>query len=165
MSRSDPPPVEETWRPPRRATLLLVVAIIVVGTLFGFMAFYLVGNAEEAPDTSFEIEQYGQDGQQLRLGDLSGEPINDPETIVVFVDGERVATGSDWANSADGLDEDSALYVAEDADGEVVVADDPEHESFERGLIAGTGVEVLWASSSTDSTAALATHEVEFVGE
>jgi len=165
MSRSDPPPVEETWRPPRRATLLLVVAIIVVGTLFGLAAFYLVGNAEEAPDTSFEIEQYGADGQQLRIGNLSGEPIDDPETIVVFVDGERVATGSDWTNSEDGLDEDSSLYVAEDADGEIVVADDPEHDTFDRGLIAGTGVEVLWASSTTDSTAALATHEVEFAGE
>lgn len=165
MSRSDPPPVEETWRPPRRATLLLVVAIVVVGTLFGFVAFYLVGNAEEAPDTSFGIEQYGEDGQQLRIGSLSGDPIDDPETIVVFVDGEVVATGSDWANSEDGLDEDSVLYVAEDADGEVVVADEPDYEAFERGLIAGTAVEVLWASSSTDSTAALATHEVEFAGE
>ncbi len=163
MSRSDPPPVEETWRPPRRATLLLVVAIIVVGTLLGLGAFYLVGNAEEAPDTSFDIEQYGEDGQQLRLGNLSGEKIDDPETIVVFVDGERVATGSDWANSENGLDEDSALYVAEDSSGEVVVADDPDHDSFDRGLIATTGVEILWASSSTDSTAALATHEVEFV--
>jgi len=165
MSRSDPPPAEETWQPPRRATLLLVVAIIVVGTLFGLAAFYLVGNAEQAPDTSFEIEQYGADGQQLRIGDLSGEPIDDPETIVVFVDGERVATGSDWAHSEHGLDEDSVLYVAEDADGETAVAGEPDHESFERGLIAGTGVEVLWASSSTDSTAALATHEVEFADE
>lgn len=166
MSRADPP-VEETWKPPTKATLLLVIGIIVVGSVLGFAAFYLVGNAEEAPDTTFEIEQYGEDGQYVRIGNLSGEPIEDPGTIVVFVDGERVEnnTGHDWANSEGALDEDSALYVARNANGDTVIADQPDHESFDRGVVAGDGIEVLWASTSSDSTAALATHEVEFVDE
>lgn len=167
MSRSDPPPVEETWRPPRRAMFALVVAILVLGSAAGIVAFSLFGNAEEAPDASFEIEQYGEDGQLVAIGDHSGEPIENPETIIVFVDGERVGnnTGHDWSNSEGGLDGDSELFLGLDAGGEVIVADEPDHEAFDRGLIAGSGIEVLWASPDTDSSASLASHEVEFVEE
>jgi len=141
----------------------LVAGLIVLGTVAGFAAFALFGNAEERPDTEFEFEQFGASDQQVAITNVSGERIEDPETVIVVVDGERIQnnSGHDWANSENGIGPGSEAFLGyNNSVGSVLVADrsDPR---LQRGLPPGTEIRVLWISANSDSTAELASYEVE----
>ena len=141
----------------------LVVAILVIGAAVGYGAFLLFGNAEEAPDAEFEIEQYGASEQQVAITHSSGERIDNPETILVTVDGEHVQnnTGSDWRNGEDGIGEGSAAFVGYNDSEGYVLADERDHPSLDRGLPPETEIQVVWLSDSSDSNAVLLRYEVE----
>ena len=141
----------------------IVVAILVVGSAVGYGAFLLFGNAEEAPDAEFEVEQYGASEQQVAITHSGGERIDNPETILVAVDGERVQnnSGSDWEDGEDGIGEGSAAYVGYNDSGGYVIANEREHPSLDRGLPPGTEIRVIWISDSSDSSAELLSYEVE----
>ncbi|GAA0680758.1 hypothetical protein ACFQDG_08030 [Natronoarchaeum mannanilyticum] len=141
----------------------LVVGLIVVGTAAGFAAFMLFGNAEERPDTEFEFEQFGASEQQVAITNLSGERIEDPGTVVVSVDGERVEnnSGHDWANSEGGLGPESAVYIGYNDSVGYVLTDDRSDPRLQRGLPPGTEIRIVWLSATSDSSAELDSYEVE----
>lgn len=163
MSRPEPRRSEEL--PISNAAVAgLVIAILVVGTALGLAAFALFGNAEEAPSAEFDVQQYGASEQQVAITNLSGESIDNPEEVVVTVDGERVQnnTGRDWKNGADGIDGDSAAFIGyNDSIHGFVLTDERDDPSLDRGMPPGTEIRVLWLSDDSDSTAVLEDYEVE----
>lgn len=164
MPRPEPKSTDRPLPVSNLAIGAIVLGILVFGTLGGLGAFYLFGDAEEAPDTQFQAEQYGEDEQQVRIYGLSGEPIDDPGTVAITVDDEWVEnnTGHDWTSSEDGIDADSEVFLAwNDTETGVVLADERDHESFDRGLPPGTEIQVRWVSDGTESVAVLHHYEVQ----
>lgn len=163
MVRPEPRRSDESLPISNAAFAGLVAALIVVGAVVGFAAFALFGNAEEAPDVEFEAEQYGASDQQVAIEVVSGD-VEDPETVAVAVDGERVHnnSGDDWRDSEGGLEAGSAAFVGYNfSQNGPVVVDERDHPALDQGLPPETEVDVVWFSSESDSTARLFSHEVE----
>jgi len=163
MASSDPQSSDASLPISTAQFVALVVGLIVLGTAVGFAAFMLLGNAEERPDTEFEFEQFGVSEQQVAITNLSGERIEDPGTVVVSVDGERVGnnTGHDWANSEGGLGPESAAYIGYNDSVGYVLTDDRSDTRLQRGLPPGTEIRIVWLSATSDSSAELDSYEVE----
>ena len=163
MASTDPQHSDESLPISTAQFVALVVGLIVVGTAIGFAAFVLFGNAEERPDTEFEFEQFGASDQQVAITNVSGERIEDPGTVVVSVDGDRIGnnSGHDWANSENGIGPGSAAYIGYNDSVGYVLTDDRSDPRLQRGLPPETEIRIVWLSATSDSAAELATYEVE----
>lgn len=146
--------------------ILLVAIVVILASVLGIFAIDLyqsAGDVEESPDVRFDAEQYGDDDLYVRVYHMSGNTIEDLDTISVVVDGDTVSeTGADWSNSDEGLRSQSSLYIAADNGG--FIADDNanfENESGEEQLDPGTEISVIWNSADTDTSATLFEYEVE----
>ncbi|MFC7115833.1 type IV pilin [Natronoarchaeum sp. GCM10025703] len=145
-------------------TILLVGIVVILASVLGIFAIDLyqgAGDAEPSPDVRFDVEQYGNGDQQVRLYHMTGNTIEEVETISVVIDGETVSdTGADWSDSAEGLRSQSSLYIAADGSGSYLT-DDKASISGSEALDAGTEISVIWNSADTDSSATLFEYEVE----
>ena len=155
-------------------TILLVAIVVILASILGIFAIDLyqsAGDVEESPDVRFDAEQYGGDHDQfVRVYHMTGNTIEDLDTISVVVDGETVSeTGADWSDSDEGLRTQSSLYIAGNGDHD---PDDPDSEQYlidntaeidgdDQPLDAGTEISVIWNSADTDTSATLFEYEVE----
>jgi len=143
-------------------SVLLIGIVVIAAAAAGSVLFELFGEHEQdvAPQTKFEVEQFGADGQKARLHHSAGDVIEDVGTITVRVDGTNVSDGSGFSGSGDGLSSQDSLYIAYDGT-DITVTDSISDVEDDDGLAVGTEIDVIWNSNENEMSAVLFEHEIE----
>jgi len=142
--------------------VLLIGIVVIAAAAAGSVLFDLFGEHEQdiAPQTKFEVEQFGADGQKARLHHSAGDVIDDVGTITVRVDGTNVSDGSGFSGSSDGLSSQDSLYIAHDGS-TINVSDSISSVEDDDGLAVGTEIDVIWTSNKAEMSAVLFKYNIE----
>lgn len=142
--------------------VLLVGIVVLLAGLAGLFIFDLSDdNLEKAPQTNFEVDQYGDDNMKVRLYHDGGDVITDTDAINVTVDGtnELAEHGVSFSNANGDIDSQTDVFFAKN--GSDIEASDSTLGTGYDGLAPGTEIRVVWNPEDADNSAILFEYEVE----
>lgn len=146
--------------------VLLVGIVVLLAGLAGLFIFDLSdNNLEKAPQTNFEVDQYGDNTSQVRLYHDGGDVITDTDAITVTVNGtnELASEGVAFENADGEIDSQTSVYFAKNAtDHTINASKDVEFSGYDvKGLDPGTEIRIVWNPEDADNSAILFEYEVE----
>jgi len=144
--------------------VLLVGIVVLLAGLAGLFIFDLSdNNLEKAPQTNFEVDQYGNDMQQVRLYHDGGDVITDTDAITVTVNGnnELAEHNVNFSNADGEIDSQTDVFFANSTSGAGINASNSPFANSRDGLDAGTEIRIVWNPEDADNSAILFEYEVE----
>lgn len=143
--------------------VLLVGIVVLLAGIAGLFIFDLSDdNLEKAPQTNFEVDQYGNDTRQVRLYHDGGDVITDTDAITVTVDGtdEPAEHGVNFSNADGEIDSQTDVFFSKNSSDEVFASESTIDDTH-RPLDAGTEIRIVWNPEDADNSAILFEYEVE----
>ncbi|SNZ02642.1 flagellin N-terminal-like domain-containing protein [Natronoarchaeum philippinense] len=146
--------------------VLIVGIVVLLSALAGLFIFDLSSNnLETAPQANFEVEQYGDQNQQVRLYHDGGDVITDTDAITVTVNGTEILNNqaAELVNDDGNIDAQTDVFFStETSSGNIVAKNEtiPNNTSY-TGLDAGTPIKITWNPEDADNSAILFEYEVE----
>ncbi|GAA0680764.1 type IV pilin [Natronoarchaeum mannanilyticum] len=143
--------------------VLLVGIVVLLAGLAGLFIFDLSdNNLEKAPQTNFEVDQYGDNTSQVRLYHDGGDVITDTDAITVTVDGndELAEHGVNFSNADGEIDSQTDVFFSKNGSSDIIASESTLNGSY-GGLDAGTEIRIVWNPEDADNSAILFEYEVE----
>jgi len=145
--------------------VLLVGIVVLLAGLAGLFIFDLSdNNLKKAPQTNFEVDQYGDNTSQVRLYHDGGDVITDTDAITVTVDGKNELAEHDvnFSNADGEIDSQTDVFFAYDTNNSEINASETANFNTDHvGLDAGTEIRIVWNPEDADNSAILFEYEVE----
>jgi flagellin-like protein len=147
--------------------VILILGIVVILAAFaGLFLFDLVyTNTEQAPQTKFEVEQYGDGTQQAWLYHAGGDVIENTDAINVTVNGTNVPAeeGVVFENADGRISSQTSIYFAKSVTyGGINASTDASFPGEDvEALDPGTTIRVVWNPEEASNSAILFEYDVE----